>query len=1059
MHGIPSEKRFQLLADQALEHAIIMMDADGVIVEWSAGAERLFGWTSEEAHGQPAAMIFTGEDRRADAHEAELRTALALGRSGDVRWHLRKDGSAVFCDGIVTRILGEDGQTVLGFGKIVREALSHEKTSNAHSSARSEQRSFLAAVLESVENGIVACDPDGRLTFFNDAARRIHGMQESTVMPDEWAGRYGLYAADGETPLPLAEVPLFRALQGERVESSDVVIKAADGVRRHVKVSGRPLRDGAGDILGAVISMNDVSSLHEVTLEQERRRQAEASQERLRKAEEQLRVATDAAGLGIWTWDAAHDRGTWENEQMVRIFGLPPEPAVVDGVHLLAERLHPDDAALLRQAIRDTVEHGRRLHFIGRVQARTQPGAGAEGLDDERWIELTGVIDTARPGVIVGTASDITVRKQLDRMVEESRIRLAATLTAGEVASFIWDIPHDRMMGDGNLARLFDLPDSLTTGAPLSVYTERIHPADLDQVFRQIRLAIDTREPYRAVYRIRQHDGRYRWVNARGRVELDAHGQPEFLAGVLLDITGQKETEDALREAQERYRTLIASMDQGFALVQVLVDDAGRPNDYRFEEINRSFEEQSGLYGGAGKTIREMVPAIEARWIELYGRVALEREPARFTEHSAAMGYWWDVYATPMGEPEERRIAILFSDVTASRQAEENLRQLAADLSETNRRKTEFLATLAHELRNPLAPMRTGLDLLRMAGKNAQSGAKVIDMMERQLRQMVHLIDDLMDVSRINSGKIELKRERIDLRDAVGNAVESALPAVEAARHALAVELPDEPLTVDADPARLAQILGNLLTNAVKYTPNGGRLTVAARREGDAIVVAVTDSGLGIPLEEQGRVFDMFSQVSHNMGRAQGGLGIGLSLVRSLAEMHGGAITVASRGPGEGSTFTLRLPVAGAMADAQASAPEADGARDAGRHGLQVVVADDNVDAAIMLGSLLEASGHGAEIVHDGVQAEQKIIALKPDLAILDIGMPGLNGYEVARRIRARPELAGTVLVALTGWGGELDRSRSEEAGFDAHLTKPAGLDELDGLIARFGARALAHAR
>jgi CheY-like chemotaxis protein len=320
---------------------------------------------------------------------------------------------------------------------------------------------------------------------------------------------------------------------------------------------------------------------------------------------------------------------------------------------------------------------------------------------------------------------------------------------------------------------------------------------------------------------------------------------------------------------------------------------------------------------------------------------------------------------------------------------------------------------------------------------------------------MVHLIDDLMDVSRINSGKIVLKLERIDLRAAVGNAIEAALPALEAAHHALTVELPEQPLMVDADPARLAQVLGNLLTNAVKYTPNGGRVSVAAHRLPGAIAVTVADSGIGIAPEEQGRVFDMFSQVSRNMGRAQGGLGIGLSLVRSLAEMHGGAVAVSSRGQDQGSTFTLTLPApADAVPEAQAPAPDDGTGQEASGHGLRVVVADDNVDAAIMLGSLLEASGHGAEIVHDGVQAEQKIVALKPDLAILDIGMPGLNGYEVAKRIRARPGMAGTVLVALTGWGGELDRSRSEDAGFDAHLTKPAGLDELENIIARFGKRA-----
>ncbi|WP_051971403.1 PAS domain S-box protein [Massilia sp. 9096] len=1059
MHGIAPEKRFQLLANNAIEHAMIVMDADGIIVDWSTGAARLLGWSAEEAVGQPATLIYTPEDVQTDAHRNELNTAVTLGRSSDVRWHQRKDGSVVFCDGVVSKILAEDGRTLLGFGKIMREAYSEQRNrSGKASSADSEQRSFLGAVLESVENGIVACDNQGRLTFFNEAARAIHGVEETDLPPDQWAGRYQLFRADGSALLSVAELPLYRALQGERVQATPILVQGADGSSRQVEVSGRPLRDAAGDILGAVISMNDVTALHdaqdalrEVASEQGRRRVAEAAQARVRKAEEQLRVAAEAARLGIWTWNVEHDSGTWENEQMYRIFGLPPGSAIENGAQFVAERLDPDDVEAFRAALRASIEDGQRFHVVCRIRA--------SGVDEIRWIELTGVTGATQSGVIIGTAADITERKQMEKTLEEARRRLTATLSAGEVATWVWDIQHDRIIGDANLTKLFGVEDSMMDGAPLATYFDPIHPDDVDHVSQEIQRAIDTGAPYRASYRIRQQDGSWRWVSVRGRLELDARGRPEFMAGVLLDVTSQRQAQDALRVAEERYRTLIASMDEAFAIVQVLVDDDGKPVDYRFEEVNRALEDQSGLVNAAGKTIREMVPDIESRWIELYGRVALQREPARFTEHSAAMGYWWDVYATPMGEPHERRLAILFTDVTAKKRAEESLRQLAADLSETNRRKTEFLATLAHELRNPLAPMRTGLDLLRMAGRNGQAAPagqgneRVLDMMDRQLKQMVHLIDDLMDVSRINSGKIELKKERIDLREAIRNAVEAATPAVQAAGHVLAVELPAQALAVDADATRLAQILGNLLTNAVKYTPGGGRIRVALRQEDGAALVAISDTGLGIAAEERRHVFDMFSQVSRNMGRAQGGLGIGLSLVRSLVEMHGGTIGVESGGPGQGSTFTLTLPL---PQDAVAAlpAPRRDGAAAAGADaGLRIVVADDNVDAAFMLGSVLEAIGHRAEAVHDGLSAVRKIVADKPDLAIVDIGMPGLNGYEVAKQIRSLPEMAGTLLVALTGWGGELDRSRSDDAGFDAHLTKPAGLEELGGILERARAR------
>ena len=1051
MHDLTSEQRYALLAQHANEHAMLVLDSQGVILEWSRGAEKLLGWTAEEAIGQSVAMIFTPEDRQAGAASAELHTALALGRSSDVRWHWRKDGSTVFCDGTVSKIFGADGTTLLGFGKIMREAYAFRKEApGARHSAQSEQRSFLAAVLESVENGIIACDPQGRLTFFNDAARAIHGLDEKPLSFESWTEHYHLYRPDGETPLAVQEIPLYRALQGERVEDAQIVVKTPAGQRRQLQVTGRPLEDGAGQVLGAVISMNDVSALHEASTargeamrEQGMRIAAERSEARLSKAEEELRLATEAAGLGVWTWDAGRDTGSWENARMYEIFNLAPGAEVPNGARLVADYLHPDDAEAFGRATALALRHGRGFEFTGRFRRPPE--------DSIRWLELKGALQPRRgESIIIGTAADITERKRTEEALDEARIRLEATLAAGEVASWIWDIRSDRLVADRNLARLFGVPEELSSGAPLSRYVDAIHPDDVAEVERQIALAIDTRAPYRATYRVAGADGRYRWINARGRIDYDGQGQAAILAGVTLDITQQRDTERQLRATEERYRTLIASMDEAFGIVQVLVDEVGRPVDYRFEEVNAAMEKQSGLVNAAGRTIREMVPDIEPHWIEIYGRVALTRQPARFVEHSAAMGYWWDVYATPMGAPEERRIGILFTDVTARKQAEENLRQLAADLSEANRRKTEFLATLAHELRNPLAPMRTGLDLLRLSANGAPGGARVHDMMDRQLRQMVHLIDDLMDVSRINSGKIVLKKEPVALEDAVTNAVETALPAIEAARHRLEVRLPPRALAVLADPTRLAQILGNLLTNAVKYTPSGGRITLSAWREEDTLAIAVADTGIGIPLEEQGRVFEMFSQVSRNMGRAQGGLGIGLSLVRSLVEMHGGGIGVQSPGPGRGSTFTVRLPLI--QGDSPAAAAPGDAAPDP-RTGLRILVADDNVDAAEMLGSLLEAGGRAVEPAHDGVAALRRIVAGRPDLAILDIGMPGLNGYEVAEKIRATPGMDGVMLVALTGWGGELDRTRSRQAGFDAHLTKPAGLAELDRLLAQATAR------
>ena len=524
-------------------------------------------------------------------------------------------------------------------------------------------------------------------------------------------------------------------------------------------------------------------------------------------------------------------------------------------------------------------------------------------------------------------------------------------------------------------------------------------------------------------------------------------GEYQGLVAIVLDTTESRQAAERLRASEERYRTLFESVDQGFAILEMIFDEDGTALDYRFLEMNAMFERHTGLVDALGKTAREVAPALDRFWFDTYGRVALSGEAVRFESEAAAMGRWFDVYATPIGGPGSHKVALLFSDITARRRSEEQLRRLAADLSEADRRKTEFLATLAHELRNPLAPIRSGLGIMRLAGDNPNAVLKVREMMERQVGHMVHLIDDLLDVARISGGKLELKRERADLKRVLASAVETSMPLVEAGRHRLDIALPEEVLMVDGDVTRIAQVVANLLNNAAKYTPAGGQIDLSLRADEGMAVITVTDNGVGIPADSLGRVFDMFQQVDHHLERAQGGLGIGLSLVRRLVEMHGGSVTASRAGAGRGSTFEVRLPLAGASAgEAGAGQQEGDAAGQPG--GIRVLVVDDNVDAAMTLSMILEVSGHATRVAHDGIAALETARAFLPQVAFLDIGMPGLNGYETASALRRIPGLEDMLLVALTGWGTESDRLRSSEAGFDHHLTKPAQLQAVQELVA-----------
>lgn len=376
-------------------------------------------------------------------------------------------------------------------------------------------------------------------------------------------------------------------------------------------------------------------------------------------------------------------------------------------------------------------------------------------------------------------------------------------------------------------------------------------------------------------------------------------------------------------------------------------------------------------------------------------------------------------------------------DVTAWKQTEQMLQ-------EADRRKDEFLATLAHELRNPLAPVRSGLEVLRLTS-DPHVAKTIREMMGRQLGQLVRLIDDLMDVSRITSGKMMLRHERLSLQVLAETAVETVKPLIDASGHTLHLEFPNESIWIDADSTRLAQVISNILTNSAKYTPDGGQIWLTISRDQDEAIITIRDTGLGIPAEMLSKVFEMFAQVNRTLDRAQGGLGIGLALVRQLVQMHGGTITVESNGEGQGSNFTVRLPInSSELSSSMCASPRV--ARSGISH--RVLVVDDNADAAGSLAMTLKMMGNDVRIAPDGPEGIEIAEAFRPEMILLDIGMPKVNGFDTCRIIRELPWSKGMVIVAVTGWGQELHRQRSCDAGFDKHVVKPVELGKLEELLA-----------
>ncbi len=567
-------------------------------------------------------------------------------------------------------------------------------------------------------------------------------------------------------------------------------------------------------------------------------------------------------------------------------------------------------------------------------------------------------------------------------------------------------------------------------------------PALMDKIRNASRQAA-AGMPFRAEMPYFVADGTERIVDLIILPVKDVQGRVTFLAPTGTDITEQKRAEHKLAEAHEFLHSSIDALSSHIAVLDengaiLAVNDAWR----RFADENQ----YAGFNYGIGANYIEACEPHSSECIE--GNTVVEglrdvlsgsRDffEIEYPCHSPSEQRWFVMRVTRFKSPAPVRVVVSHENVTQRRQAEDALK-------EANRRKDEFLATLAHELRNPLAPLRNGLEVMKLAGNDAVAVEQSRTMMERQLAQMVRLIDDLLDVSRISRGLIKLTKRRVALTSVVQQAVETSRPLIDANEHQLVINVPSEPIFVDAETTRLAQVFSNLLNNAAKYTERRGRIVLDIEREDGQALVRVGDNGIGISAHMLPQLFEMFTQAEGAQERSQGGLGIGLSLVKRLVEMHGGSVTAQSDGLGRGSEFTVRLPLA---TSAEARPVKTSGVATSASIRRRILVADDNRDAASSLAMVLDLLGNETRTAHDGLEALEMASEFRPDVIVLDIGMPKLNGYETARRIRDEAWGQDVALIALTGWGQLEDRRRSRGAGFDSHLTKPVDPMTLQKLL------------
>jgi PAS domain S-box-containing protein len=854
-------------------------------------------------------------------------------------------------------------------------------------------------------------DPAGRCTHLDGQWTALTGQSVAAALGAGWLD---MLQPDDR---PKTIETLRSALGRRSPFRHEFRLRRKDGAFRWALAVGAPRFDESGAFLGYAGSIIDIHA---------RRATGEAlreSEERLRLAHERLTATLRASPVVVFEQDLDLRYAWIQNPAL----GFHPSEVVGKTDHELFGREDADALVAIKRRVIETgtpareevrifIDGAQQFYYLS-VDPRTSGG------------EILGVLCTA---------TDITERKQAEEALRRTRESLAIAVEAGQMGT--WDIDlirgqtvhrnlrHDQIFGY----------DTLQEAWGSDIARRHVLEEDLPTYEAAIARAQETGD-LRFEVRLRWPDGSHHWMAARGRLAFDENGKPTQASGVNFDITEQKRAEETLRESEARLKLALEAANAG--------DWEWAPETHEFNASGRA-KTLHGLNAELPMTHEMALAAVHPEdrpRVETALRDTLESGAPFHIEIRAPQANgsmrWLTSRAELRPEGGRKRLIGLVQDITERKRVEEALK-------EADRRKDEFLATLGHELRNPLASIQNVAEILRKTERADASASDrtLIEMMQRQVRHLVRLVDDLLEISRINSDKIELRKARTSLAAILKDALEISLPQIEKKGHRLETRLASEPLTLSADPVRLAQVLTNIINNAVRYTAPGGRITIETRQRDEEAVIKVEDDGVGIQPEMLPRVFDLFSQVGGAERSADGGLGVGLALAKKLVELHGGVIEAQSAGLGCGSAFVVRLPLDGSPAPFAGSEPAKPTAKG---QPVRLLVIDDDHDVADSLGMLMESFDAEVRVAYDGISGVDIAAEFQPAIAMIDIRMPMTDGYETARLMRERLGDSAPMIVALTGLGQDKDRERALDAGFDMHLTKPVAAERLEDLLRR----------